>query len=54
MINISGYPIFNINMSTLKDTSIDKRDNTIIYMTNSILPAVSFDKVKDDYVKKLG
>lgn len=55
MIDISTYPIFSRHMSTLKATSIDKRnDKTILYMTESTKPGVNFDDVKEDYVKHLG
>lgn len=49
--------IFENNISTLKDTSIDKSPDsngivTIEYMTESKLEVVNFDKVKEEYIKK--
>lgn len=41
-------------MSTLKETSKDKRDDGVeAYMTESAKPVVNFDRVKDEYVKSL-
>lgn len=54
MIDISTYPILSNHMTTLKNTSIDRRDDrTVVYMTESTIPAVDFDKVKEEYVKSL-
>ena len=54
MIDISTYPILSNHMTTLKNTSIDKRDDrTVVYMTESTIQAVNFDKVKEEYVKSL-
>ena len=54
MIKIENYPSLNENMTTLKETSIDDRDKANpIYMTESMYPAVDFDKVKDEYIKHL-
>ena len=54
MIDISTYPILSSHMATLKDTSLDKRDDrTIVYMTESTKLVVNFDKVKEEYVKPL-
>ncbi len=54
MIDISSYPILSSNISALKDTSMDNRDDvTEVYMTESDRPAVNFDKVKEEYVKSL-
>ncbi len=55
MIKLSDYPIFSENISTLKETSVDKRDcNNYTYMTESNRPAVSFDLVKEKYTENLG
>lgn len=55
MIKLSDYPIFSENLSTLKETSVDKRDsNNYIYMTESNRPVVSFDLVKEKYTENLG
>lgn len=54
MIDISTYPILSNHMTTLKNTSIDKRDDrTVVYMSESTIQAVNFDKVKEEYVKSL-
>ncbi len=54
MIDICAYPILGGHMSTLKETSKDKRDDGVeAYMTQSAKPVVNFDKVKDEYVKSL-
>lgn len=54
MIDISTYPILSSHMATLKDTSLDKRDDrTVVYMTESTKLVVNFDKVKEEYVKPL-
>lgn len=54
MINLSDYPIFKNNICTLKETSIDKKDNrTVMYMTDSSKSVINFDKVKEEYVKTL-
>lgn len=54
MIDFDEYPILKNNLSTLKETSIDRHDgNTIRYMTNSDRAAVNFDNVKKDYIKTL-
>lgn len=55
MIDISNYPILSGHMSTLKETSLDKRDDqTQVYMTESVRPAINFDHVKEEYVRPLG
>lgn len=54
MIKLSDYPIFSENLSTLKETSVDKRDsNNYICMTESNRPVVSFDLVKEKYTENL-
>ncbi|MBP3609495.1 MAG: hypothetical protein J6J42_04060 [Lachnospiraceae bacterium] len=54
MIKIENYTILKNHMSNLKETSKDKHDNgEIFYMTESLLPAVNFDEVKDEYIKHL-
>lgn len=54
MIDLDSYPIFADNRSTLKETSLDNRDGKAVYMTESSLPAIDFDGVKEGYVKDLG
>lgn len=54
MISFDDYPILRNNVSTLKETSIDKHDiNNIKYMTYSERIAVNFDGVKEEYIKNL-
>lgn len=54
LINFDDYEILKRNISTLKQTSVDKHDmNNISYMTDSDRSAVNFDDVKQDYVKNL-
>lgn len=55
MNNLSTYKIFNDNMSTFKDTSLDKhnKNEKSLYMTESTLSVVNFDDVKDEYIKEL-
>lgn len=53
MIDLSKYPQFN-HIVTLKETSRDEHDSgTISYMTDSKLPVINFDDVKNDYIKDL-
>ena len=57
MIRASDHDIFMNNMSTLKETSVDKRDPKNIpikYMTESNIQVINFDGVKNDYIKKMG
>ena len=55
MIDIYDYPILKDHRSSLKETSIDHHhDNNVSFLTDSTLPAVNFDEVKNDYIKKLG
>lgn len=53
MIKIEDYEILSKNISTLKETSKDYHDEEEYYMTESLLPAVDFDKVKDAYISAL-
>ncbi|TJX12918.1 hypothetical protein E9840_11515 [Tissierella creatinini] len=53
MIKVDDYEILSKNISTLKETSRDYHDEVDHYMTDSLLPAVDFDKVKDEYISKL-
>lgn len=54
MIRFDDYPILKNNVSTLKETSVDKHDlNNIKYMTSSKRTAVNFDDVKKDYIENL-
>lgn len=54
MINLKDYPIFEQNLSNLKETSLDEHDSNQMYMTQSTRKAINFDGVKTDYVKSLG
>ncbi len=54
MIDLNAYQIFADNLSTLKETSLDNRDEQQKYMTLSTRKAVNFDGVKEEYVKLLG
>ena len=51
MINVNENPLFANNRSTLKETSKD--DSNTEYMTESEMEVISFDKVKEGYVKNL-
>ena len=51
MINVNENPLFANNRSTLKETSKD--DSNTEYMTESEMEVISFDKVKEAYVKEL-
>ena len=53
MIDINNYNILNNNLSTLKETSKDNHNGEEVYMTESELPAVNFDDVKDVYISRL-
>lgn len=54
MIDISKYKIFSSNMSNLKELSKDDSDRAkIVYMTESLKEAVSFDDVKTEYANGL-
>lgn len=45
--------IFTNHISTLKDTSLDKREKETYYMTSSARSAINFDDVKNEYIKSL-
>lgn len=53
MIDIEKYPLLANCITTLKDTSIDKSNNEVVYMTESPRQAVNFDEVKEKYIKNL-
>lgn len=54
VISFDDYPILKNNVSTFKETSIDKHDmNNIKYMTCSERTVVNFDDVKEEYIKDL-
>lgn len=53
MIDISKYPILNNHISTLKETSKDNHDGTVVYMTQSEAEVVNFDDVKSEYISGL-
>lgn len=53
MIDLSKHAQFN-HFATLKETSLDKRDNgSLSYMTESLMRVINFDDVKDEYIKCL-
>ncbi|OUQ54216.1 hypothetical protein B5E58_13135 [Tyzzerella sp. An114] len=49
--DIKNIKVFKNNISTLKETSFDKDNNT--YMTEYDIPVIDFDGVKDDYIENL-
>lgn len=54
MIDLTQFPQLNY-LESLKNTSIDKHDNTNIeYMTNCEKNVINFDKVKENYISDLG
>ena len=53
MIDINQYPILSNHISTLKETSKDDHDGTVVYMTESSAAAVNFDDVKSEYISRL-
>ncbi|GMQ58652.1 hypothetical protein AN1V17_30470 [Vallitalea sediminicola] len=50
MIDIEDIELLKRNISTLKETSKDNHDGDDFYMTQSSLPVIDFDKVKDEYI----
>lgn len=55
MLKLSDYRMFRENMATLKETSVDKRDEEHLeYMTESDREVVNFDRVKEKYIEHLG
>lgn len=55
MIHWRDYPILTESVSTLRATSIDKHDSgSPAFMTDSEIPAVDFDLVKQKYIEDLG
>jgi len=53
MICIDDYDIFKNASSTLKESSKSTHNGTTMYMSESMLPVVDFDNVKDQYVRDL-
>lgn len=49
--DIKNIKVFKDNISTLKETSFDKDNNT--YMTEYDISVIDFDRVKDDYIENL-
>lgn len=45
--------IFKNNISSFKETSRDTDGGTPGYMTNSEIPVINFDKVKESYVREM-
>lgn len=55
MVDLNQYEIFTRHMTSLKETSLDQRDDGQgVYMTESSKAAINFDSVKEEYVKDLG
>ena len=55
MINVHRYPMFDSNMSTLKESSKDDSNPmNIVYMTEDTREVVDFDDVKTDYTNSFG
>jgi len=53
MIDVKNVGILDSSICSLKETSKDNHDGTDCYMTNSMLPVVNFDMVKEKYVQGL-
>ncbi len=53
MDDFFSVDLFNKNISSLKETSKDKQENSISYMTDSDYEVVNFDGVKNDYIRGL-
>lgn len=51
MIDVDSIELFKKNKATLKETSKDSANET--FMTNLEIEVINFDKVKEDYSKKL-
>ena len=55
MIDLNDYPIFRENKETLRETSKDDSNASLVhYMTDSEMEVVNFDQVKRCYVNALG
>lgn len=55
MFDVTEYEVFNSRKSTLKNLSKDDSNlNDVVYMTESSLEAIDFDKVKTAYINCLG
>lgn len=52
MRNLNDYPLFASRHTTLKKASCDDRAGVKVYMTDSTLDVVAFDKIKNAYCKK--
>ena len=54
MLQLKRYPLFKDNMDVLKNLSVDNSSpHEKRYVTDSQLPAVNFDRVKDVYTRQL-
>lgn len=53
MIDINSFDILSHAMCSLRDTSKDNHDGNDIFLTDSMIPVVNFDEVKNEYVKGL-
>lgn len=54
MLQLKRYPLFEENLDVLKNLSIDTSSlHEKQYVTESQLPAVNFDRVKDAYTRRL-
>jgi len=53
MLDVKSIEILNNSICSLKETSKDNHAGTDDYMTDSMLPVVNFDMVKNEYIKGL-
>ena len=53
MVHVSDFEIFSNQCSTLKETSKDHHGEEELYMTDSLMEVVDFDKVKEVYAENL-
>lgn len=53
MINMDASPLFASCATTLKETSADTSTRPTTYMTESMLVAVNYDKLKEAYIEAL-
>jgi len=53
MIDIYSFEMLRNASCSLRDASRDNHDGTDVFLTDSMIPVINFDKVKDEYVKDL-
>ena len=53
MIDINNIDILKKSICPINETSIDNHDGNVIYMTDSSLDVVNFDRVKELYIESL-